>query len=433
MPVKDLALEVSGVDALSRMNGESDWLREWRLGAARSFASMEYPSFKNEDWRRTDLSRLDVSGLDLHRSAPAAASVATLPPPLNTLAQGLANLLVVHNAGVAYRSVAAPGLSVLTLAEAARQMPDTLKAHLGSVVKPDETKFTALAAAAAAPGVVVHVARNADVAEPLYLFAYGEGDRTGLAQQMLIVAEPNSRLHIVEYSTSPDTADVFHTGSTEVVALPGAQVTYTVIQAWGGRTVSFVTRRALVRADARVDWHVADIGGVQVRVDQESRLVEPGGASYSLQVLAHDGDQRHDLGINMEHYAEHTDGDIKGAAVTRETCRTVLRPVGHIRLGAKGSSTFQRNNVLLLSGESRCDVMPILLIDETDVAAGHAATAGQVDDEQLFYLMSRGISKAAAMKMLVEGFLSPVVSQMALGALADELKRLLDVHMGIEH
>lgn len=433
MPVKDLALEVSGIEALSRMNGEPDWLRAWRLEAARLFQSMDYPSFKNEEWRRTDLTHLDVSGLDLHRTAPAAARVAELPAPLGALAKDAANLLVLRNAGVAYRQISAQGLVVQTLDEAARQSPELVQAHLGSVVKPGETKFTALAAAAAAPGVVIHVAKNAAVEEPLYLFNYGDGNRTGMAQQTLVVAEPFSQLHIIEYSTSPDDADLFHTGTLEIVALPGSQITYTVIQGWGNKTVSFVTRRALIKADARVDWHVADVGGGLVRVDQESRLVEPGGASYSLQVLAHDSTQKHDLGINMEHFAEHTDGDIKGAAVARQDCRTVLRPVGHIRLGAKGSSTFQRNNVLLLSPDARCDVMPILLIDETDVAAGHAATAGQVDEEQLFYLMSRGISKAEATKMLVEGFLSPVLSQMSLGNLKDELQRLLDARMGIQH
>ena len=433
MPVKDLALEVSGIEALSRMNGEPEWLRAWRLEAARQFQTMEYPSFKNEEWRRTDLTHLDISGLNLHRTAPAVGSVAELPAPLHTLARELANLVVHRNASVVYKQVPAQGVNVYTLDEAARAVPDLVQGYLGSVVKSNETKFTALAAAAAAPGTVIHVAKNASVAEPLYLFQYGEGDRTGLAQQTLIVAEPYSQVQIIEYATSPDAADVFHTQTVEVIALPGAQVTYTVVQGWGDKTVSFATRRALVKGDARVDWHVADVGGGMVRVDQESRLVEPGASSYSLQVLAHDGEQQHDLGINMEHYAEHTDGDIKGASVARGECRTVLRPVGHIRLGAKGSSTFQRNNVLLLSSDARCDVMPVLLIDETDVAAGHAATAGQVDDEQLFYLMSRGISKAEAMKMLVEGFLSPVLSQMSLGGLDDELKRLLNLRMGIHH
>lgn len=433
MAVKDLTLETSAVEALSRMGAEPEWLRQDRLAAARAFAEMDYPRFKDEEWRRTELSHLDLSALVLGRTADAVTDREGLPGHLPELTRDAKNVRVMSNATLVYTLVDdRPGLTVTSLDEAARSMGDKVKQHLHSVVPVTESKFTALAAAAFAPGTFVHVAKDTEVDEPLYLFTYAAGHKTAVAHQTLVVAEAFSKISIIEYLTSPGDDDVFHTGTVEVIAMPGAQVTYTMIQAFGDKTVSFISRRALVKSDARVDWHVADLGGTLVRADQESRLVEPGAASYSLQLLAHDGEQKHDLGISMEHYADHTDGDIKGRAVGREKCRTVLRPVGHIRAKSSGSSTFQRNNVLLLDADARCDAIPTLLIDNNDVAAGHAATVGQVDWMQLFYLMSRGITKPQALKMLVEGFLSPIKDEMQLGVLKDELDSLLHARLGLE-
>lgn len=428
-------LDSSAIEVISRTSGEPEWARNLRVSAWAAYAGMALPTRKDEEWRRTDLSTWKLEGL-LGHVADRVASIAALPAAVReALGEGAeqAALQVQLNSTVVLQQVPAlpNGVIFTDLETAVREHADKVQPHLFSVVKPGENKFTALNAAAWSGGFFLYVPRNVAVEVPLELLTYVSEARAGVFGHTLIVAEEGAEVTVVERFASADGLEqpVF-SGVVEIVTAGNAHVRYCGIQNWGNTTHSYSLRRAIVGPDANVEWVGAEFGAANSRMDQESRCTNQGGNSRSLLIYLGTEQQKFDLSGQMHHHAPNTMGDLQARGAVRDTARAVYRGVGHIYKEGPGSATYQKQSALMLSEQSRSDAIPMLFIDNQDVAAGHSATAGQVDQEQLFYLMCRGISRSQAERMIVEGFLTPVIEQIPVQGVRDQLLALLARRLG---
>lgn len=438
--VKEAALSRADVERLAA--AEPEWLRTRRLTAWDLYESTPLPGPKDEAWRRTDLKSLDLDSVKLPRSHGGVKDPATLPEFLRrVVSAGKApgSVLLQWDGSTIYSrlapALAARGVIFTDIQTAAREHGDLLQKYLlTDCVKPGESKFTALHAAVLSGGVFLYVPRGVTITEPLEFALWAEQPGTGVFNHTLVVAEEGASITLVERwgSANPNGEPPLHSGIVEVFAGPGAQVRFGGVQNWAGNLNSFTVRRALVERDARVDWTLGEFGGALTRAEVTSQVTGQGADSNVFLVFFGSGEQHLDVQTGMVHKsgAGHSTSDIQARGVLTDNARAVYRGLGEIQPGAKACKTFQREQTLVLSENARADAIPSLIIDEFDVEqAGHAATTGQVDREQLFYLMSRGIPRKEALKLIVTGFFAPLIDRLPVESLKADLQELIERRM----
>lgn len=436
--VKETLVTRSAVEALSAELQEPQWLLQRRLAAFATYAELPLPTRADEAWRRTDLSGLDIEAIRPFVPAAPVSDPTELPPAVaGGLDDAAGGTLVQIDATTVYRhlraELAAQGVVFTDLTTAAWEQPELIeKLFMQGSAQTGESKFTALHAAFASGGTILYVPKGVEVSVPLQAVVHAKTPNSGLFNHTLIVAEENSRVRYVErLSAEPAATGVLHSGVVEVIARPGSQVTYCSLQDWGGQVRSFSVRRAWIDRDARVDWVAGEFGGELVRSELTSHLVGQGSASNIYLVYFADGTQHMDIGAGLVHHGSWSEGDILGRGVLNHRARSVFRGVGQINHGAASCKTFQRTQALVLDRAARADTIPGLIIDEHDVLqGGHAATVGQVDKEQLFYMMSRGLSRRAALGLLIEGFVRPVLDRIPLAAVRTQVEQMIARKMG---
>lgn len=418
-------------------NGDPAWLAARREEAANVFAGLDWPDTKqNEDWRRTDLSRLAVDQIEAYRPAEAT-DYAGLPESVKShLGEAPENVLVQVNSSRVYSQLAddlrQQGVVFTDIATAATEHPELVQKYLGTVVKDSEHRFAAMSLAFLAGGAFLYVPKNVEVKAPLQALIHATGGRAGIFNRTLIVADANSSVTFIERYTSDDAdGPALQAGAVEIVALDGANVRYANLQEWGSHFQSFVVRRAHIGRDATVDWISGEFGSGLTRADLYSHHVGQGANSKIYSVYVGSGREQIDVAAGQVHEASYSSGDILARTVLTDRARAVYRGLGQIDDEAKQCETFQRSQALVLSEKARADAIPSLLIEETDVASGgHAATVGQVDKEQLFYLMARGLPRHVAIRLMVDGFLAPLLEQLPLESVRDEIVTLVHRKIG---
>ncbi|HYG58402.1 MAG TPA: Fe-S cluster assembly protein SufD, partial [Symbiobacteriaceae bacterium] len=261
------------------------------------------------------------------------------------------------------------------------------------------------------------------VEEPLQVvYEAAEGEAQYL--HTLVVAGENSRVTLLERYEGE--GDYLHVGVVEVFPLQGASVRYGYLQNQSLDAWSFSLRKGTVGRDATLEWVGGDFGGSLVRSEVESDVTGDGAQSTIKVVYGATERQHMNIYTSEVHTGSGSRSDILGRGVLSGRAHTVFWGNGQIKYGSKNSATYQKQQALVLSEKARADAIPALIIDENEVAgAGHAATVGKLDEEQLFYLMARGLSRQQAVHMLVMAFLSPVLDQIPVEALRDELTRLM--------
>jgi Fe-S cluster assembly protein SufD len=306
---------------------------------------------------------------------------------------------------------------------------ELVRRHLASVVLPREDKFTATHYAYLNNGLFVYVPRDVDVTIPLDLtYPLASNERMSCVHT-LIVVERGARVQIVEQIQDCSSAPgpIIHVA--EVVAAPGSNIHYTTIQNTPVGSRYFAMRRAILDRDARMEWVLAAFGGGLSKDSTETILRGDGCEANSLLMFFGNGEQHFDIGVAMEHEGLHTTSDILGRGVCDNHARGIYRANTHISKGAHFTSAYQRQNTLLLTKEARADAIPALTIDDDEVQAGHAATVGQIDTDQLFYLMSRGLPASDAIRMVALGFVDPVLQRVPSPEKRDLLQQLIDRKM----
>jgi Fe-S cluster assembly protein SufD len=404
--------------ALSALPREPDALRDLRKRALEAYRALPVPSQETEEWRYTDLSGLD---LDLHPFAggggPEAVNRHGILAAVDAAGER-AGLQIQRNSEVIstqLSSSAVEGGVILTgLDAAAAEHPELVERYIHSLVPPDRTKFTALHAAFRTGGTFVYVPRGVAVSLPLQTLTYLDAERTAVFPHTVLVAEEGSEVTYIDRMVSPDLESALSDAVVEIHAGPGAHVRYVSLQDWGSGVTHLSVQRAEVGRDAEVRSLAVAFGGDLSRTEVESVLAGPGGHSEMLGLYFTDGEQHFDHRSLQDHVAPNCTSDLLYKGALKDTSRVVYSGLIHIAPGARGSDAFQTNRNIVLSDEAKADSIPNLEIENNEVRCSHAASVGPVDDDQVFYLQSRGIPRHRAEQLIVTGFFQEVLDRVPL-------------------
>ncbi|ANY65089.1 Fe-S cluster assembly protein SufD [Paenibacillus sp. BIHB 4019] len=415
-------------EALSRSKNEPNWLVDLRGEAAELAGTLEWPKpekVKIERWNLTAVGSYD-------QAAPANA-LTDLPEVVRELvAEGTENLVIQQNSSPVWTQLsaelAAKGVIFTDLETACKEHGDLVKPYLFQAVAKDEDKLTALHAALWNGGVFVYVPRNVEVEIPLQAILFNTKAEASFAPHIVIVAESNSRVTYVDYVvTEPGAVTepfVYHS-VVEVYVKAGAHVRFGSIHHLGGSGVDLTVRRAIIDNDGVMEWVLGDLSDGSTLSDTKSVLKGNGSQSDAKVISIGKNAQQMSLTTQAVHFGLRSDSNMVTRAVMKDSASAIINGITKIEKGATKANGVQTEKVLMLSPKARGDANPILLIDEDDVTAGHAASVGQVNPEQVYYLMSRGISKQNAERLVIYGFLAPVVSEIPIDAVREQLEKLL--------
>jgi Fe-S cluster assembly protein SufD len=360
------------------------------------------PQFKGRPgWEFTDLSGLD---LDAYEAAPPVEGG---EPVLHAPGGGSAD-----------------GAIVCTLAEASELHPELLEAHLGTVV-PGDNPFVARDADAWANGLFVHVPRGVRVSAPIARNV-AIADGTALNHRTLIVLEEGAEAEVWEQYLSAGDGDALFDAVTEIVVGPNATLRYVNAQGLSEKSWIFGTQRAVVDRDGELHWVALGFGSARGKVRMETQLRGAGASAKVTGAYAGRGRQHLDFDTTQEHAAPNTTSDLAFRGVLGARSSAVWRGMIKVDPGAQGTDAFQESRNLLLSKRAHADAIPGLEILANDVRCTHAAAIAQIDREQLFYLMSRGLRREQAKRLVIDGFLQALVERFAEGPLRDSVSDALE-------
>jgi Fe-S cluster assembly protein SufD len=377
------------------------------------YRALPLPTTKDEHWRFTDLSGFDPDTWTANGAGGIAAP---------------ASMLEVDAAGVAYAGEA--GLEI-EKAPAGIRFEQLTDDHplLHSLVGWDE-KFAAHNAALWQHGLLVHVPRHVVLEEPLYVRIANAVEGGSLFWRLLVVAEPGSRFTVIEEhaSASPDLAG-YSNAAVEIVVHDGAKVEYVSVQNLSRATWHFASHHARVERDAELDWVAGGFGSAKGKVRIQNDLAGPGATSRVTGAYFADGTQHLDYDTFQEHIAPDTTSDFAFKGALRDTARAVWRGMIRVEEGAQKTNAYQENRNLLLSKTAHADSIPGLEILANDVRCTHGATLGQVDREQLFYLMARGLPRSEAERLIVRGFFQDVLDRVDFEPVREALAAALEARI----
>jgi FeS assembly protein SufB len=349
--------------------------------------------------------------------------------PHNFVAEGL----IVHNSESVYHNLKDEweklGVIFLDTDSALKQHPDIVKEYFGTVVPPEDNKLAALNSAVWSGGSFVYVPEGVHVDIPLQAYFRINAEKAGQFERTLIICEPGSYVHYVEGCTAPTyVADSLHSAVVEIIVKEGARCRYTTIQNWSMNTYNLVTKRAVAYRDATMEWIDGNIGSKLTMKYPSVYMVEPGAKAEILSVAYAGKGQHQDPGGKVIHAAPHTQSSVVSKSISKDGGRAGYRGLVKVYPGAYGSKCAVRCDALILDEYSRSDTYPTNEIEEEDVQITHEATVSKVSDEQLFYLMARGIKADEAMSMIVRGFIEPIAKELPL-EYSVELNRLIALEM----
>lgn len=408
------------VERLSARLDEPGWMLERRLTAWEAFERLPLPQVTYpEAWRRTDISSLDLGAFVLPDGGSQAprGTFGTL-----TREAGERAGLITHVDG---RPVsvdlnepsARQGVIFTDLATAVREHPDLVRDHLlTTVAKADEHTFRALHAALWSGGTLLYVPKGVEVALPLMTETWLGTEGGALFPHTLLVADEQSKVTLIEMQASvPSGPRTLASGVTELILRAGAQVRYAVVQEWGAPMweVGSLIRAHLDR-DASLHSLVVSLGGGLVKVDVESQLAGQGASSEMLGLYFGTGRQHIDFHTLQEHRAPSTLSDLLYKGAVKDTARSVFAGLIRVDPGAQKTNAFQANRNLILSEGARSDSIPKLEIMANDLRCTHGSATSRLNEEHIFYLMSRGLPRRQATFMIVEGFFADVFDRIPL-------------------
>src|SRR5947209_2835064 len=435
------------VEELARAKGEPDWVREARLRAWEVYEATPTPSQRDEEWRRTSIRQLK-----LDQQTPFAAPeerVGALADAPEAARAGLeaavganprAGLLLQHNSTVIYHELgeeaAAQGVIFTGLDEAVREHADLVRRYLLTQAVPaTHDKFAALHAAFWSGGTFLYVPKNVQVALPLQSRVYADADAPAIFAHTLVVVERGASVVFIDEFVSPTNeaqgVQGFSNGAVELFTGDGAQLRYVSVQDWGRHVFHFNTQRLIAQRDSSTNSLTILLGSKLTKSNVESALDGEGATSEMLGIYFGDGTQHFDQHTLQDHLKPHTTSDLLFKGVLRDRARQVFAGLIRVEPHAQRTDAYQANRNLVLSDKARVDTMPRLEIGANDVRCTHGATIGQVDQDQLFYLQSRGLERPEAERMIVDGFLDEIIQRIPLAEVRDRLDLAIKQKMGL--
>jgi Fe-S cluster assembly protein SufB len=427
------------VEQISAMKHEPQWMLDFRLKALDHFMKRPMPNWG-----------ADISGLDFDNifyyvkpSEAEGKNWDDVPETIKNTFEKLgipeaeqkflAGVGAQYESEMVYHSIQEhlekQGVIFLSIEEGLRQHPDLFREYFGTVIPIEDNKFAALNSAVWSGGSFVYVPKGVKVELPLQAYFRLNMANIGQFERSIIIADEGSQVHYVEGCTAPQyTTDSFHSGVIEIVVKKNARVRYTTIQNWSNNVYNLVTQRSIVHEGGTMEWVDANLGSKVTMKYPSCYLIGPGARGEILSMAFAGKGQHQDTGGKVVHLAPHTSSKITSKSISKNGGRASYRGLLKVYKGCGDVKSNVVCDALLLDPESRSDTYPYIEIDEDDVNIGHEATVSKVGEEQLFYLMSRGLSQEQATTMVVSGFIEPLVKELPM-EYAVEMNRLIQLQM----
>lgn len=321
------------------------------------------------------------------------------------------------------------GVIFLDTDTALREHGDLVREYFGTIVPPGDNKFAALNSAVWSGGSFIYVPAGVKMEIPLQAYFRINAQKMGQFERTLIIAEEGSFVHYIEGCTAPTySSDSLHAAVVEIVVKRGARVRYSTIQNWSTNVYNLVTKRAVAYQDATMEWVDGNLGSKVTMKYPAVILREPGARAELLSIAFAGKGQFQDAGGRVIHAAPHTTSSIISKSISKDGGRSSFRGQVKVRENAVGARATMRCDALLLDPASRSDTYPRVEVAEKQASVGHEAVVSRVGEEQLFYLMSRGLTEQEATALIVNGFIEPIVKQLPM-EYAVEMNRLIELQM----
>jgi Fe-S cluster assembly protein SufB len=428
------------VRKISTDKKEPEWMLKKRLAGLEAFKKTALPTWG------PDLSKLEIDNIIYYidPNAKESKSWDDVPPEIRKTFDRLgipeaeksvlAGVGAQYDAGVIYHKLKEDleqkGVIFENMDVAVQKYPEMVKKYFMSSCIPVNThKFTMLHAAVWSGGTFIYVPKNVKVDLPLQAYFRMNAERGGQFEHTLIIVDEGAELHYIEGCSSPRyQQDSLHAGCVEIHVLQNAKMKYTSIENWSKNVYNLNTKRAIVHRDANMVWVNGNMGSVVTMLYPMSVLIGEGASSESVGIVFAGPGQNQDTGAKVLHAAPNTTSTIDSRSISRGGGIATYRGLVHITANAKNCRAFMKCNGLILDPISKADAIPVLKIENSEVEAAHEATIGKIGDEEIFYLMSRGLNKNEAIQMIVAGYIEPVTKALPL-EYAVELNKLIEMEI----
>lgn len=427
----NLSFDKDFVRSFSKEMNEPAWMEEFRVNAFELSENLPMP---RPD--KTKIDKWNFTQFDNHTvKSEVFTSLAGLPEEVKALIGDEAaakNLYIQRNQTPAYISLSeelkAQGVIFTDIFTAVREHSELVQKYLlTEAVKTDEHRLIAFHAALINGGAFLYIPKNVEIKEPIHSIYLHDDAEANLFNHVIVVADDNSSVTYVEnYLSTIESANGVYNIVAEVIAKAGAKVQYGAVDTLAKGITTYVNRRGSAGRDARIEWALGLMNEGNTISENTTNLVGDGAYGDTKTVVVGRGEQTQNFTTKVVHFGKNTEGYILKHGVMKDSASSIFNGIGHILHGASKSNAEQESRVLMLSEKARGDANPILLIDEDDVTAGHAASVGRVDPVQLYYLMSRGIPKKEAERLVIHGFLAPVVNQLPIEGVKKQLTSVIE-------
>jgi len=429
------------VRQISAQKGEPEWMLEFRLRGLRIYESKPMPKWGGN---LDDLEQvLDQIYFYVRPQDRMEHSWDDVPDDIKNTFERLgipeAEQKILAGVGAQYESEMVyhslkkewdeQGVIFDSIEEGLKNHPELFRTYFGTVIPPQDNKFAAMNSAVWSGGSFVYIPKGVELSTPLQAYFRVNQEKMGQFERTLIIADEGSHAHYIEGCTAPVySTESFHSGVIEIIVHKDARFRYTTIQNWSNNMYNLVTQRAQVHQNASMEWLDGNLGS-KLTMKYPSCYLVGEGAHGEILSIAYAGDGQHqDTGGKVVHAAPRTTSSIVSKSISKGTGRATYRGLCKVYEGSNHAKSNVECDALLINDTSRTDTYPYIEIEERDANVGHEATVSKVGEEQLFYLMSRGMSEAEAMALIVRGFIEPIAKELPL-EYAVELNRLIEMEM----
>jgi Fe-S cluster assembly protein SufB len=427
------------VSQISAIKNEPAWMREFRLNALEIFFKKPLPNWGGH--------LADLNFQDIHYYVRASAnqekSWEDVPDDIRKTydrlgipeaeKKYLAGVKAQYESEVVYGSLqedlAKQGVIFTDTDSALREHPDLFREYFGTVIPSNDNKFAALNSAVWSGGSFIYVPKGVKIDFPLQAYFRINSENMGQFERTLIIVDEGASVHYVEGCTAPTySSESLHSAVVEIIVKRNARCRYTTIQNWSNNVYNLVTKRAMAYGDSLMEWVDGNLGSKLTMKYPAIYLMEPGARGETLSIAFAGKGQHQDAGAKMVHCAPNTYSRIISKSISRAGGRASYRGLAKVVHGARHCKSNVVCDALILDSASRSDTYPYIEINEDDVTIEHEASVSKISEEQLFYLMSRGLSEAEAASMIVTGFIEPLVKELPM-EYAVEMNRLIELQM----
>jgi Fe-S cluster assembly protein SufB len=425
---------------ISEFKDEPEWMRDFRLKSLEHFLSRPQPT-----WGSPLLAEVDYDNIHyfVRASEKSSRTWDDVPDDIKRTFDKLgipeAERKFLSGVGAQYESevvyhqvredLQRQGVVFMDMDSGLREHEELVREYFSTVIPSNDNKLAALNSAVWSGGSFVYVPPGVHVEMPLQAYFRINTENMGQFERTLIIADEGSYVHYVEGCTAPVwTSDSLHSAVVELIAKPGARIRYTTVQNWSQNVYNLVTKRAIAERDATVEWVDCNLGSKLTMKYPSVYLMGERAHGEILSIAFAGNGQHQDAGGKIIHAAPNTTSNIFAKSISKDGGRSSYRGLLEVAKGAHGAKSTVVCDALLLDEDSRSDTYPTIRIGEDDVNVGHEASVSKIGEEQLFYLMARGIPEDEAAKLIVNGFIEPIVKELPM-EYAVEMNRLIELQM----